>query len=122
MGPAGAHCSSRVIRLCEGRPDARWVINSLLAVRIRSRELEYERIGSRVSLWKRVLNARKPSHGGETMGNLTLADAFEIYGGKPASRLYSLSAMAADGAMILSCSGGSYGHPKPGVLRYEDRL
>jgi len=24
--------------------------------------------------------------------------------------------------MILSCSGGRYGHPAPGVLRYEDRL
>jgi hypothetical protein len=56
------------------------------------------------------------------MGHLNLADAFALFGGKPLNRLYGLSAMAADGAMILSCSGGSYGHPAPGVLRYEDRL
>jgi hypothetical protein len=56
------------------------------------------------------------------VGNLTLVDAFALFGGKPLNRLYGLSAMAADGAMILSCSGGSYRHPARGVLRYEDRL
>jgi hypothetical protein len=58
----------------------------------------------------------------EIMVNLSLVDAFARYGGKPANRLHSLSAMAADGAMILGCSATRFGHPAPGVLRYEDKL
>jgi hypothetical protein len=56
------------------------------------------------------------------MEKLNLVDAFARYGGKPANRLHSLSAMAADGAMILGCASTRFGHPAPGVLRYEDRL
>lgn len=56
------------------------------------------------------------------MSSLSLVDAFAKFGGKPANRLSSQSAIAADGAVILSCSSGTYGHPGPGVLRYEDRL
>lgn len=54
--------------------------------------------------------------------NLTLIDAFGRFGAKPASRLGSLSAMAADGAMVLNCLPAHFGHPAPGVLRYETRL
>jgi hypothetical protein len=54
--------------------------------------------------------------------NLTLIDAFGRFGAKPASRLGSLSAMAADGAMVLSCSPAHFGHPARGVLRYETRI
>jgi hypothetical protein len=56
------------------------------------------------------------------MVNLNLVDAFAKYGGKPANRLHSMSAMAADGAMILGCASTRFGHPAPGVLRYEDRI
>jgi hypothetical protein len=56
------------------------------------------------------------------MANLNLVDAFAKYGGKPANRLHSLSAMAEDGAMILGCASTRFGHPAPGVLRYEDKL
>ncbi len=56
------------------------------------------------------------------MLHLSLVDAFAVYGGKPANRLHSLSAMAADGAMILGCSSTRFGHPAAGVLRYEDTL
>ena len=56
------------------------------------------------------------------MSHLSLVDAFAKYGGKPANRLHSLSAMAADGAMILGCSSKRFGHPAAGVLRYEDKL
>jgi hypothetical protein len=59
---------------------------------------------------------------GRNMDNLNLVDAFARYGGKPANRLHSLSAMAADGAMILGCSSTRFRHPAPGVLRYEDTL
>src|SRR5690242_17913615 len=56
------------------------------------------------------------------MMNLNLVDAFALYGGKPANRLHSLSAMAADGAMILGCASTRFEHPAPGVLRYTDKL
>jgi hypothetical protein len=57
------------------------------------------------------------------MANLSLIDAFAKYGGKPANRLHSLSAMAADGgSMILGCAAKRFLHPQPGVLRYEDKL
>jgi hypothetical protein len=54
--------------------------------------------------------------------NLTLLDAFNRFGATPASRLHGLSAVAADGAMVLNCSQQHFGHPSRGVLRYEDRL
>lgn len=56
------------------------------------------------------------------MMNLTLIDAFGRFGATPASRLGSLSAMAADGAMVLNCLPTHFGHPVRGVLRYETRL
>jgi hypothetical protein len=54
--------------------------------------------------------------------NLSLTDAFSRFGAKPSNRLRGLSAMATDGAMVLNCSSVHFGHPAPGVLRYEDRL
>jgi hypothetical protein len=54
--------------------------------------------------------------------NLSLLEAFGKFGSKPSNRLHSLSAMAADGAMVLNCSPAYFGHPEQGVLRYEDRL
>jgi len=54
--------------------------------------------------------------------NLSLVDAFGRFGAKPARRLQALSAMAADGALVLNCSGAYFVHPSQGVLRYEDRL
>ncbi len=54
--------------------------------------------------------------------NLSLVDAFRAYGAKPSSRLKGLSAIAADGAMVLNCLPLYFGHPAKGVLRYEDRL
>jgi hypothetical protein len=53
---------------------------------------------------------------------LSLADAFGKFGAKPATRMRGLSAIAADGAMVLNCSPPYFGHPAKGVLRYEDRL
>lgn len=54
--------------------------------------------------------------------NLTLVDAFTRFGAKPLNRQRGLSAMAADGAMVLNCSHAYFGHLERGVLRYEDRL
>jgi hypothetical protein len=54
--------------------------------------------------------------------NLTLIDAFRRFGAKPERRLSSLSAMAADGAMVLNCLPAHFGHPARGVLRYETSL
>jgi hypothetical protein len=54
--------------------------------------------------------------------HLSLVEAFGKFGSKPTNRLRALSAMAADGAMVLNCSPVYFGHPEQGVLRYEDRL
>jgi hypothetical protein len=54
--------------------------------------------------------------------NLSLMDAFAKFGAKPGNRIRGLSAMAADGAMVLNCSKAYFGHPSRGVLRYEDKL
>jgi hypothetical protein len=60
---------------------------------------------------------------GERMANLSLQEAFAIFGGKPTNRLHSLSAMTASGGeMILGCSSARFRHPTRGVLRYEDTL
>lgn len=57
------------------------------------------------------------------MGNLSLLEAFAVFGGKPANRLHSLSAISSSGTeMILGCSGSRFKHPTRGVLRYEDSL
>jgi hypothetical protein len=56
------------------------------------------------------------------MSLLSLIDAFGKFGAKPNNRLLGLSAMAADGAVVLNCSHAHFGHPAPGVLRYEDKL
>jgi hypothetical protein len=53
---------------------------------------------------------------------LTLTDAFGRFGAKPSHRLRGLSAIAADGAMVLNCSQRNFAHPSRGVLRYENRL
>ncbi|MFL6603726.1 MAG: hypothetical protein ACJ8R9_20700 [Steroidobacteraceae bacterium] len=54
--------------------------------------------------------------------SLSLVEAFGKFGSKPTNRVRALSAMAADGAMVLNCSHAYFGHPAQGVLRYEDRL
>lgn len=54
--------------------------------------------------------------------NLNLTEAFGRFGAKPSTRLGTISAMAADGAMVLACSHGFFRHPAEGVLRYEDKL
>jgi hypothetical protein len=54
--------------------------------------------------------------------NLSLIDAFGKFGAKPSNRLWGLSAMAADGAMVLNCHHTYFRHPSRGVLRYEDKL
>jgi len=54
--------------------------------------------------------------------NLTLFGAFTRFGAKPLNRHRGLSAIAADGAMVLNCWHTYFGNPERGVLRYEDRL
>jgi len=54
--------------------------------------------------------------------NLNLLEAFEQFGATPSNRLRGLSAIAADGAVVLNCSQQHFTHPSQGVLRYEDSL
>jgi hypothetical protein len=53
---------------------------------------------------------------------LNLIDAFGRFGATPSNRVSGLSAIAADGAVVLNCSQQHFAHPSRGVLRYEDRL
>jgi hypothetical protein len=54
--------------------------------------------------------------------NLSLVDAFGRFGAKPVNRLRGQSAIATDGAVVLSCSYSKFGHPSQGVLRYEGKV
>lgn len=54
--------------------------------------------------------------------NLSLIDAFGRLGAKPGYGHRALSALAADGAMVLNCENSCFRHPQRGVLRYENRL
>jgi len=54
--------------------------------------------------------------------NLNLIDAFARFGATPGNRIRGLSAIAADGAVVLNCSQQYFAHPSRGVLRYEDKL
>lgn len=52
----------------------------------------------------------------------SLVDAFAEFGAKPKNRQRCRSAIAEDGALVLSCSTAQFARPGPGVLRYEDVL
>jgi hypothetical protein len=52
----------------------------------------------------------------------SLSDAFAAFGAKPRNRVRGRSAIAGDGALVLSCSTPYFRRPGPGVLRYEDVL
>lgn len=52
----------------------------------------------------------------------SLINAFSQFGARPTNRLRSRSAIADDGALVLSCSSPNFRHPRPGVLRYEEAL
>jgi len=54
--------------------------------------------------------------------NLKLATAYARYGAKVARGHQALSAIAADGAMVLRCNAGNFGRPQRDVLRYEDTI
>jgi hypothetical protein len=56
------------------------------------------------------------------VASLNLVSAFAQYGAKAANPHRALSAIAADGALVLSCTPPYFGRPERGVLRYEDRL
>jgi len=51
-----------------------------------------------------------------------LVDAFRRFGAKPKNPCGGRSAIAGDGALVLSCSIPRFRRPAPGVLRYEDAL
>jgi len=52
----------------------------------------------------------------------SLVDAFARFGAKPKNPVRGRSAIAGDGALVLSCAIPQFRRPGPGVLRYEDAL
>jgi len=67
-------------------------------------------------------NAQRDGTTQQRFEDVNLTEAFARFDATPSNRLSSLSAIAADGAMVLACSHAYFGHPTKGVLRYEDRL
>ncbi len=53
---------------------------------------------------------------------MNLSEAFALYGADVPRRASQMSAIAADGALILGCSARRFCRPAAGVLRYEDIL
>ena len=56
------------------------------------------------------------------MVSYSLSSAYASFGATPLSKLRALSAMAADGSMVMSCAPPYFVRSAPGVLRYEDKL
>lgn len=56
------------------------------------------------------------------MENLSLESAYARYGAQVSSKQRCLSAIAADGSLVLSCPADRFSRPGEGVLRYSARL
>ena len=56
------------------------------------------------------------------MENLSLESAYARYGAKVSSRLRCLSAIAADGSLVLTCHSERFSRPGIGILRYTTQL
>jgi hypothetical protein len=56
------------------------------------------------------------------MENLSLEVAYGRYGAQIANKQRSLSAMAADGSLVLTCLSGKFSRPGAGILRYSAQL
>jgi hypothetical protein len=53
---------------------------------------------------------------------MNLSEAFALYGAEVPRRASRLSAIAADGALIVGCSARRFSRPAAGVMRYENVL
>jgi hypothetical protein len=56
------------------------------------------------------------------MENLSLEVAYGRYGAQISNKQRSLSAMAADGSLVLTCLSERFSRPGAGILRYSGQL
>lgn len=56
------------------------------------------------------------------MSELNFTQAFAVYGAKPKNVQWSVSALAADGSLVISCWQHKFSVPEKGVMRYTDCL
>jgi hypothetical protein len=56
------------------------------------------------------------------MSELSFTAAFASFGAKLANPMWAFSAMADDGALVISCWQHKFTMPEKGLLRYSDRL
>ena len=56
------------------------------------------------------------------MENLSLEVAYGRYGAQITNKQRSLSAMAADGSLVLTCQSEKFSRPGAGILRYSGQL
>ncbi len=66
--------------------------------------------------------AATPTPARVPLERLNLAEAFARYGAQLQSKLRGLSAVAADGAIVLACDSTQLSRPSMGVLRHEGDL
>jgi hypothetical protein len=59
---------------------------------------------------------------GTKMENLSLEVAYGRYGAQISNKQRSLSAIAADGSLVLTCLAGRFSRPGAGILRYSAQL
>ncbi len=59
---------------------------------------------------------------GVHMGNLSFTGAFAKYGAALPNPQWAFSAIAPDGALVISCWQHKFTIPEKGLLRYSDRL
>ena len=55
----------------------------------------------------------------DVVENLSLMTAYARYGAQGSSKLRSLSAVASDGSLVLTCPSDRFSRPGTGILRYS---
>jgi hypothetical protein len=70
----------------------------------------------------RTINSTSPAQGPANVEQLKLADAYARYGAKIPRGQPALSAIAADGTVVISCQSPKFGRTRRDVLRYEDTI
>lgn len=56
------------------------------------------------------------------MSNLTVNEAFALYGAKLVNRQWAVSSIAENGDLVMSCWSHYFKTPEKGTLRYSDAL
>lgn len=70
----------------------------------------------------RTLRLGLKNAGFHSMSDLKFTEAFAKYGAKLPNAMWAFSAIAEDGALVISCWQHKFSIPAKGVMRYTDQL